>query len=224
MPKIKMKKRIKINGMIIFLCVALIAVFPAKFLRLKVSRLDLWAQIPGMFLMLFGMLLRVSSRGFKSEHSEAGKSLVTEGPYALVRNPMYLGISCIALGLILVMFQWWTLAVFAVFFILRYITLIFKEEKMLKNNFGQQYIDYQKKVPRTLPRLGVLFAGKIPGYLPLKGRWIKAEMNSILPLLIVVYGFALWRGMSGFLLLVTLTIIFAAFSGFLSRHDEKISD
>ncbi len=216
-----MKKRIKINGIIIFLCVVLIAAYPGRFLRLHEGRLDLLGQALGMFLILFGMLLRASSRGFKSEHSEAGKSLVSEGPYAIVRNPMYLGISCIALGLILVMFQWWTLAVFSAFFALRYINLIFKEERMLEINFGQQYIDYRKNVPRIIPRAGALFVRKI---LPLKLAWIKKEMNSILPLLIAVYGFALYRGIPRFLILLAVAIVFAAFSGFLTRDYEKITD
>lgn len=208
-----MKKRIKINGIIIFVCAMLVIAFPMKFLRLHTGRLDLLAEICGMCLMLLGMLLRISSRGFKSEHSEAGKTLVTGGPYGLVRNPMYLGISCIALGLIMIIFQSWALITFAAFFIFRYITLIFKEEKILADSFGQQYLDYQKRVPRILPRPGAVLRSGLLEYLSLRPAWIKKEINSILPLLIIVYGFALWRGAYHFLLMLGLTLIFAASAG-----------
>ncbi len=219
-----MKKRIQINGLIIFLCVVLILTFPAQFLRLQQGRFDLGLQMLGMFLIFSGILLRVSGRGFKSEHSDSGRILVTAGPYALVRNPMYAGLFCIALGLILFMFQWWVLIILAVFFSLRYITLIFKEEKILARNFGWQYIDYQKRVRRALPHPAMLFTRRVADYFPLKPSWIKKETNSILPLLIVVYAFALWQGLFRFLILLGLSLIFVVSSAFLTRHDEKISD
>ncbi|MFA6350637.1 MAG: isoprenylcysteine carboxylmethyltransferase family protein, partial [Candidatus Omnitrophota bacterium] len=163
-----MKKRIKTNGFIIFFTVVLIAVFPDKFLRLQGGRYDFLVQILGLLIMFLGIIFRVASRGFKSEHSAAGKTLVIAGPYKIVRNPMYLGISCTALGVILIMFQWWVLVVFAVFFASRYLTLIFKEEKLLRNNFGKQYDDYQKNVPRLIPYAGMIITGKFLGLLSLK--------------------------------------------------------
>ncbi|MCX5712308.1 MAG: isoprenylcysteine carboxylmethyltransferase family protein [Candidatus Omnitrophica bacterium] len=189
-----MKKRIKINGFIIFFACVLIAAFPSRFLRLHKIEYDILFQIAGMLIMLLGITFRAASRGFKSEHSGSGKSLVVSGPYSIVRNPMYLGISCIALGVILIMFQWWVLVVFAGFFISRYITLIYKEEKLLKSSFGQQYDDYQKKVPRLIPNLGSVISGKFLRCLSLKAGWIKKELNSIIPLLVVTFSFILWKG------------------------------
>ena len=78
-----MKKRLKINGVIIF-CVFLMAVvFPATFLRKEngFSALDQVAEIVGISLMLLGQLLRASARGFKSEYSGNGHLLIQGGPY-----------------------------------------------------------------------------------------------------------------------------------------------
>jgi protein-S-isoprenylcysteine O-methyltransferase Ste14 len=191
----EMKKRIKINGFIIFFTVILIAVFPDKFLRLDRGNYDILIQPLGFLIMLLGIAFRVASRGFKSEHSDCSKALVIGGPYAIVRNPMYLGISCIALGVILVMFQWWVLVVFGVFFVLRYIPLIFREERLLKNNFGQQYDNYCKNVPRFIPGIGPVLSGKLLRSLNLKTSWIKKESNSIIPLLIVTLGFIFWKAL-----------------------------
>jgi protein-S-isoprenylcysteine O-methyltransferase Ste14 len=188
-----MKKRIKINGFIIFACVIGLVFFPEAFFRLSFRPIDYLAGILGMVLALFGMLLRVCSRGFKSQHSASGKSLVMDGPYSLVRNPMYLGILCIAFGVIMLLFQWWTLLIFIIFFAGRYLPLIKTEEKILAEKFGKQYLDYKKSVPRILPDLNLRLSKKSFKYLPLRPAWIKKELNSILILVPALLVFDLWR-------------------------------
>ncbi|MFA5156507.1 MAG: isoprenylcysteine carboxylmethyltransferase family protein [Candidatus Omnitrophota bacterium] len=188
-----MKKRIKINGVIIFICVIAMMLFPNVFLRMSFNKIDILTGILGLELMFFGLLLRVSSRGYKSELSVGGNNLVRTGPYSLVRNPMYLGICCIALGIIMVLFQWWTLAVFGIFFALRYLTLIRVEEKGLLEKFGHRYSEYQKDVPRILPRLNTRLNKDLLNCLPLKLSWIKKELNSILIIVPGVLGIDMWK-------------------------------
>jgi protein-S-isoprenylcysteine O-methyltransferase Ste14 len=188
-----MKKRIKINGFIIFVCAACLAFFPKVFFRLEFRPVDHLAGILGLVFLLFGMLLRVCGRGFKSQHSASGKSLVMDGPYALVRNPMYLGIICIAFGVVMFLFQWWALLVFIAFFAGRYLPLIKAEEKILTEKFGRQYTDYKKSVPRILPNLNAPLSEASFKYLPLKPAWIKKELNSILVLVPAVFALDLWR-------------------------------
>jgi len=170
-----MKKRIKVNGVIIFVSVLAIIIFPWKFLRSTSGSGDDLMKSCGMALILFGLLLRIVSRGFKAEHSQGGHSLVLGGPYILVRNPMYLGIFCAAMGVILSLFHWWALLIFVLFFVSRYIPLIAEEEKFLMNSFGQKYTDYQKEVPRLIPRLSALISKNVLSYLPLKLSWVKKE-------------------------------------------------
>jgi len=127
-----MKKRLKINGVIMFLAAVIVAVFPAMFFR-RVN-IGLWnevAEVFGLALILLGQLIRISARGYKSENSGEGKALITNGPYSLVRNPMYLGVLLIGLGVVLMLFKLWVVLVFLAVFIIRYFLLIFKEEKKL---------------------------------------------------------------------------------------------
>jgi len=131
-----------------------------------------------------GQILRASSRGYKSEHSQEGGFLIQGGPYALVRNPMYLGILLIGLGIVALIFKWWVAGVFLVIFIIRYIRLIFKEEKKLLGIFGQAYQEYCSQVPRILPRIVTLLKTEIAEYLPLKLPWIKKEIGTILAILL----------------------------------------
>lgn len=182
-----MKKRIKINGIIIFLACLLVIFFPNLFFRkVRFTPLEIFVQVFGLSLIFFGQLLRVSSRGFKSENSQAGHLLITGGPYALVRNPMYLGILLIGLGIVAVLFKCWVAVIFLLIFFLRYILLALREEKKLAAAFPKEYQDYCNKVPRILPKLDVALKIDIAKYLPIKLAWLKKEISSIIVVLFAV--------------------------------------
>ena len=176
-----MKKRLKINGVLMFLATCLVLVFPKFFLRPdSLSPLNDFSEVFGFALVLFGLLLRISARGYKSESSKEGYALVGEGPYKLARNPMYLGIAMIGLGVVLILFKWWANVIFIVIFAARYMKLIFKEEKRLIEKFGRDYQDYMRSTPRILPKLHMLLQEDIREILPLKISWIKKEIGSVI--------------------------------------------
>ena len=230
LPKIDMKKRIKVNGIIIACVILGITCFPRLFLRQSDNPYDYWAEAMGLALLLLGFLLRVSSRGYKSELSSGGNALVRGGPYAVVRNPMYLGIFLSGVGLVLLLFQWWALFAFLAFMLIRYATLISKEEKVLEKAFGKEYREYAHAVPRLLPRIAALKKMSIGEYLPLKLSWFPRELNSFIPLLVVIELVELWEAYQigeyqeylwqVALFLVIIGIFFIGVM-VLSRHYEK---
>ena len=77
--------------------------------------------------------------------------LVTRGPYAIVRHPMYLGILLAALGSLLLYQTWTTLfyACFAPFILSR----ARREEVVLAAEFGEQWREYCRRVPALIPKL-----------------------------------------------------------------------
>jgi protein-S-isoprenylcysteine O-methyltransferase Ste14 len=79
--------------------------------------------------------------------------LVTAGPYAYTRNPMYLGHLIFLAGLALTLHSWLAGLIglaSAVFFHLR----VKRDEKRLREFFGEPYIEYCGRVKRWVP--GVL--------------------------------------------------------------------
>jgi protein-S-isoprenylcysteine O-methyltransferase Ste14 len=80
-------------------------------------------------------------------------TLVANGLYSVVRNPMHLGWTIVLVGLALVMQSFTLFVIFIPLFIaVHIIYLKFVEEKELEKKFGQAYLDYKKRVPMFIPR------------------------------------------------------------------------
>jgi protein-S-isoprenylcysteine O-methyltransferase Ste14 len=228
------KQRLKVNGIIMAFAALAIAFFPRFFLRDYSG--DIYQGILealGFALILLGQIIRVSARGYKAEHSQDSRALIQGGPYQVVRNPMYLGIFLIGLGVVLAVFKWWAAVVFIVVFIIRYILLIFKEEKKLYAMFPQEYPEYCRKVPRIFPSLFSLIKLDEIEYLPIKIVWFKKEIGPILTLLLLILLVDSWEDITkegvrvylqqsvGIFLTFVLFIIFVIL---LSRRTNKINE
>ncbi len=92
--------------------------------------------------------------------------LTTVGPYAYVRNPMYLGNFLIGLALCLAIGEWYAYAFFILSYIFVYSLVIPYEEEYLQNRFGKYYMEYKAHTGRLVPRLNVYKNGSkvIPDY------------------------------------------------------------
>src|SRR5207249_2937611 len=80
------------------------------------------------------------------------KDLVTTGPYARVRNPIYLGNCLIGGGVVLVFGQWLLLLPLLLATFLAYQPVVAWEEQLLAGAFGEEYDRYRSAVRRWLPR------------------------------------------------------------------------
>jgi protein-S-isoprenylcysteine O-methyltransferase Ste14 len=110
----------------------------------------------------------------------AGAELITHGPFAYVRNPLYLGNFILSLGLCLMAWAWmpWMLFLFIALFGVQYRLIISLEEERLRQHFGPIYEEYLQVVPRFIPRLRPFSSQRVPG-MPL-GRALKIEKNTLL--------------------------------------------
>ena len=81
-----------------------------------------------------------------------GQALVTSGPYALVRHPMYVGIVLAALGA-LGLYRTWTTLLFIAQLPVLYVRAR-REDEALEAEFGAAWRRYHNSVPAWLPRPG----------------------------------------------------------------------
>ena len=77
--------------------------------------------------------------------------LVREGPYRWVRHPSYLGAFLATLGCAVLLQSWVGLSLAAVLMLLAYNLRNKVEEKVLVQEFGEQYIVFQKKKKKMVP-------------------------------------------------------------------------
>lgn len=79
------------------------------------------------------------------------EKLITEGPFSVVRNPLYvfswIGFTGIALMTTRLMF----IIIIPIFFAVLYTMLVRREEAFLEEKFGDSYRAYKAKVPRFIP-------------------------------------------------------------------------
>lgn len=81
----------------------------------------------------------------------ANHQLITRGPYALVRHPIYLGIILTGAGGLL-LYQTWTFGLIVLTGLI-VIRRAQREEAVLAAEFGEQWREYCRRTPRWLPSL-----------------------------------------------------------------------
>jgi protein-S-isoprenylcysteine O-methyltransferase Ste14 len=114
----------------------------------------------GFFLAASGEAIRlwgVSIAGSETRTTGpvGATNLVTEGPFAYVRNPLYVGniLLYTGFGIMSNALMPWLQLVAVIFFIVQYSLIVSKEEEHLRSAFGEEYRRYSEHVPRFFPRL-----------------------------------------------------------------------
>jgi protein-S-isoprenylcysteine O-methyltransferase Ste14 len=174
--------------------------------RLAALALGALLYFPGLAFLLWarlalGEMYNVSS-GFGVQ-LYADQRLVTRGPFAIVRHPMYLGLIVTALGGLLI-FRTWTaafLAVNSLFLVIR----ARREEQALAAEFGDEWAAYCRRVPAWRPRLRptpsqtallevtLMFSPALPAYL-----WLWPSVRGtdwLMPVQVAVYIYFLAGGL-----------------------------
>jgi protein-S-isoprenylcysteine O-methyltransferase Ste14 len=80
--------------------------------------------------------------------------LVETGPFALIRNPLYVGNLALWVGFTLSARLVWLVPVVIIILGLEYHAIVRWEESLLESRRGDQYRAYASRVPRWIPRVG----------------------------------------------------------------------
>jgi protein-S-isoprenylcysteine O-methyltransferase Ste14 len=101
--------------------------------------------IIGALIALLGIVLRTAASGQVKKNQE----LTMTGPYAYVRNPLYLGSIVIAIGFAVAARDLWVALAILAMFALIYVPVIRAEETFLRKQFPA-YDGYARRVPSLL--------------------------------------------------------------------------
>jgi len=103
----------------------------------------------GGMVAAFGLFIRGAAAG----HLRKGRELATTGPYAHVRNPLYLGSALLGAGFVVAGNSWWVAGVVIAYFVIFYPAVMHNEEEDLRASFGQALEEYAERVPLFFPKL-----------------------------------------------------------------------
>lgn len=110
-----------------------------------------------LLLVLLGLAGRAWAAGCAGSHTRRATieapRLVTGGPYAHVRNPIYLASILVGIGMVGLLGDPWMLVPCVAVFAFLYGSIVPAEEEFLLGQFGEEYRRYRQAVPRVLPRL-----------------------------------------------------------------------
>ncbi|HEX3704173.1 MAG TPA: isoprenylcysteine carboxylmethyltransferase family protein [Vicinamibacterales bacterium] len=82
--------------------------------------------------------------------------LVDDGPFGVVRNPLYLGNIALWVGFALIARLVWLAPAIAIVLGLEYHAIVKWEERLLTSRLGDAYRDYTTRVPRWVPNLALM--------------------------------------------------------------------
>lgn len=109
----------------------------------------------GILIAFSGFILMGKARDLFKKHQttlkiEKSNHMIDEGIFSRTRNPMYTGMSILIFGFSI--FSTNVLALFLPLFFMTIIRLIFirREEQLMFETFGKDYLEYKKKVRRWI--------------------------------------------------------------------------
>jgi protein-S-isoprenylcysteine O-methyltransferase Ste14 len=128
-------------------------------LRLRFVPQELWVAYLGIALTCVGIGISIWARYCLGEYWSArvalkeGHQLIRTGPYAFVRHPIYTGMNLAVLGTALVLGEWRGLLALTML-LAAHSRKAMREERLLSQEFREQYTAYRQSTGFLLPRFG----------------------------------------------------------------------
>ena len=158
----------------------------------------LWRARPTWVCLIVGAAIAALGLGIRavaSGHVDKNQELARTGPYAYVRNPLYLGSIVIAIGFAIAARDVMIAVLIVLMFVLIYVPTISSEERYLRTRFPE-YSAYADSVPRLIPRT-LRFGGMTQDFsreLYLKHREYNASFGAAAMLAALVVKMLWFRG------------------------------
>ena len=115
-----------------------------------------WLRLIGIVVLLAGFILMLTALiDFRRTGQEPAPwtpspELLEQGPYKWTRNPMYVGFTCIQIGVGLALGNIWISLMAPLALAVVHFIAVVPEERYLAEKFGSKYQDYRSRVRRYL--------------------------------------------------------------------------
>ena len=111
-----------------------------------------------MLSIAFGVWARrtMVAAGTNVDPRRPSTAIVTSGPFRLTRNPLYVALALLFIGLTLVGNTWWGIIALVPLLFVMHQGVVLREERYLEAKFGDEYRAYKAHVARYLPLTGVM--------------------------------------------------------------------
>jgi protein-S-isoprenylcysteine O-methyltransferase Ste14 len=148
--------------------------FPLIFIAILIPAIDRFTYPSGsefydqlwevfcLSIAFIGLLIRCCAIGYtpkgtsgRNTKSQVADTLNIHGIYSIVRNPLYLGNSFMALGVVSFLRLWWVDVIYVLAFWLYYERIIWAEEAFLAGRFGEIFHEYRQRTPVFMPKLAL---------------------------------------------------------------------
>jgi protein-S-isoprenylcysteine O-methyltransferase Ste14 len=118
---------------------------------------DLWLDLVGILVCAAGQALRITVIGYKyivrggKNKQVHAEDLVTEGIFALARNPLYVGNIMVLFGIFIIWNAPLLYLIGVPFTLIGYKAIVTAEESFLRRKFGAAYDEYRRTTNRWIP-------------------------------------------------------------------------
>ena len=103
----------------------------------------------GTGVAVAGALIRLWASG----HVMKNRELATDGPYAFVRHPLYVGNILLLVGYSMASNLWWSYILMFALLLFYYPPTISYEDNKLRNHFGDAWIEWSRTTHALIPTL-----------------------------------------------------------------------
>lgn len=111
--------------------------------------LGLIAVLLGVALVAVGRRTMVKA-GTNVNPTLPAIAIVDSGPFRFTRNPLYVGLTVIYVGLSILLNTWWSLLLLVPVWLVMHFKVVRREETYLEGKFGESYLSYRHRVRRYL--------------------------------------------------------------------------
>ena len=130
--------------------VALDLLFPLPLLPDSVQYRAGFVVIAGSGCIMPFVLLQFHRAGTNFDPRKATTALISGGPYRFSRNPSYVSLSLLYVGVGIAADSIWILGLLAPTLTVMHYGVILREERYLENKFGEEYLRYKRAVRRWI--------------------------------------------------------------------------